>query len=63
MRKRDRIIRARIAGSVTSNAKSLAARTNGKRGGRPANPAIKRIMAERQCSRQRAHQILNRQHS
>lgn len=48
----------RKGGSVTSRAKVRAARNNGKRGGRPANPAIKRIMRERGVSRQRAHQIL-----
>ncbi|HEV7523221.1 MAG TPA: hypothetical protein VGP89_19120 [Candidatus Angelobacter sp.] len=30
----------------------------GKAGGRPGNPEVKRIMAERGVSRQRAHQIL-----
>ena len=59
MRKADRIKRARQAGSATSEAKSSAARANGAKGGRPANPEIKRIMAERGCSRQRAHQILH----
>lgn len=46
------------AGSVSSIAKTAAARENGKHGGRPANPEIRRIMAERGCTRQRAHQIL-----
>jgi hypothetical protein len=46
------------AGSICSAAKTAAARENGKRGGRPANPEIQRIMVERGCTRQRAHQIL-----
>lgn len=50
--------RGRIGGKATSKAKAAAARANGKRGGRPADPRIKAIMAERGCSRQRAHQIL-----
>ena len=31
----------------------------GKKGGRPPNPEIARIMKEHDCSRQRAYQILN----
>ncbi|HKW75349.1 MAG TPA: hypothetical protein VJN64_07475 [Terriglobales bacterium] len=61
----DLIERARKAGSKTSERKAEAARRNGLlggphgiKGGRPANPEIKRIMQERGVSRQRAHQIL-----
>jgi hypothetical protein len=54
----DRTAIASRAGSVRSAAKAEAARANGKRGGRPADPRIKAIMAERGVSRQRAHQIL-----
>lgn len=46
------------AGSVTSRRKASAARTNGRLGGRPENPEIKRIMQESGVTRQRAHQIL-----
>jgi len=44
----------------TSEAKAAASRANGKLGGRPADPRIKAIMAERGCTRQRAHQILKK---
>lgn len=46
------------AGSVSTAAKAAAARVNGALGGRPADPRIKAIMAERGVTRQRAHQIL-----
>ncbi len=58
MRKAERIKRAQAAGRITSEAKAVSSRENGKRGGRPGNPEIKRIMQERGVSRQRAHQIL-----
>jgi hypothetical protein len=62
MRKADRIQRARAAGLIggraATEAKAAAARVNGKRGGRPGDPEIKRIMAARGVTRQRAHQIL-----
>ena len=61
MGKRERIRRARNAGSITSEAKAIAVRENGKKGGRPGNPAIKLLMAERGITRQRAHQILRSQ--
>jgi hypothetical protein len=48
----------RLAAQSTSKRKALAARRNGQLGGRPGNPEIKRIMAERGVTRQRAHQIL-----
>lgn len=51
---------ARLKGAQsTSKRKAKAARLNGAKGGRPANPEIKRIMQERGVTRQRAHQILN----
>lgn len=51
---------ARLKGArSTSKRKAEAVRLNGAKGGRPGNPEIKRIMAERGVSRQRAHQILN----
>jgi hypothetical protein len=37
---------------------ALAAHRVGQLGGRPGNPEVKRIMAERGVTRQRAHQIL-----
>lgn len=43
---------------LTSKRKARAARKNGKLGGRPGNPEIKRIMAALGVTRQRAHQIL-----
>jgi hypothetical protein len=49
----------RNAGAAASRRKTRAVRKNGRLGGRPGNPEIKRIMEERGCSRQRAHQILN----
>ncbi len=59
MNKEERISEARRqAGKVSSPKKASASRENGKRGGRPGNPEIARIMEERGCSRQRAHQIL-----
>jgi hypothetical protein len=65
MRKRDLIKLKSKAGSVSSPAKTAAVRENGKRGaahgikgGRPANPEIKRIMAERGCTRQMASMVL-----
>jgi hypothetical protein len=70
MRKRDLIKLKRKAGSVSSPAKAAAVRENGKlgaahgiKGGRPANPEIKRIMDERGCSRQRAHVIFFKRNS
>jgi hypothetical protein len=56
--KMDRKVSGRKGGTVSSVAKVAAARENGKRGGRPADPRIKAIMADRGCTRQRAHQIL-----
>ena len=50
--------RGALGGSTTTEAKLSAARSNGKLGGRPGDPRIKSIMAERGCTRQRAHQIL-----
>lgn len=47
------------AGSVTSRKKARASRENAKKGGRPGNPEIARIMREKGVTRQRAHQILN----
>jgi hypothetical protein len=47
-------------GSIKTPAKAKASRKNGKLGGRPKNPAIKRIMREHKCSRQYAYQILKR---
>ncbi len=58
--KKERSARAARAGSVKTEAKAAAARANGALGGRPGNPAIRQIMDERGCSRQRAHQILKR---
>lgn len=55
MKKRDRIKRARNAGQVSTPAKAAAARANGRK--RKMNPEVARIMAERGCSRQRAHII------
>lgn len=46
------------AGSVTSSRKTRAVRANGRLGGRPGNPEIKRIMQKLGVSRQRAWQIL-----
>jgi hypothetical protein len=51
MNKRDRIKRARNAGIVSSPAKTDAVRENGKLGGRPRNPEIAKIMAQRGCTR------------
>ncbi len=42
------------AGSVTSASKARAARKNGKLGGRPGNPEIKRIQKQLGVTRQRA---------
>ena len=50
--------RGSIGGRATTQAKAAAARENGRRGGRPGDPRIKAIMAERGVSRQRAHKIL-----
>jgi hypothetical protein len=50
------------AGSVTSKRKARAARKNGQSGGRPGNPAIKRIMRERGVSRQYAWKIWKDKH-
>lgn len=58
MKKLTHAERGAIGGSAISDAKAKAVRENGKRGGRPADPRIKAIMAERGCSRQRAHQII-----
>jgi hypothetical protein len=40
------------AGCVTSPAKTASCQANGKRGGRPGNPEVTAIMAEKGCSRQ-----------
>lgn len=48
------------AGSVTSKAKTRTSKENGKQGGRPGNPAIKRIMKQRGVSRQRAWVIFQK---
>jgi hypothetical protein len=58
LNKRERIKRARNAGSVTSTAKAEAARENGERGGRPANPEIAKVMAERGCTRAMASLVV-----
>jgi hypothetical protein len=49
------------AGSVTSPRKKRTSRANGKQGGRPGNPAIKRIMRQRGVTRQRAWVIWKEQ--
>lgn len=48
----------RYLGGKTSAAKARAARKNGKRGGRPKNPVIQKIMEKHRCSRQYAYKIL-----
>jgi hypothetical protein len=58
MKKRERIKRARNAGSVSSPAKADAVRENGKLGGRPRNPEIAKIMAERGCTRAMASLVV-----
>jgi hypothetical protein len=50
----------RYLGGLTSDAKARAARKNGKKGGRPVNPVIQRIMKQHKCSRQYAYEILKR---
>jgi hypothetical protein len=44
--------------SKISRKKLLAARRNGKLGGRPRNPEIAKIMAERGCTRQMASMVV-----
>lgn len=49
----------RAAGNVPSKKRIRTARENGRLGGRPGNPEIKRIMEKLGVSRQRAWQIVN----
>ena len=61
MNKRQRIERARVAGRASAGVpRGESARENGRRGGRPGNPEIWRIMAERNCSRQAAWKIFKK---
>jgi hypothetical protein len=46
------------AGQVRSKAKARTSRRNGQLGGRPRNPEIARIMAERGCTRQMAWMVV-----
>ena len=59
MKKADLIQRAQKAGHASKGIpRGESSRKNGRHGGRPADPDIKRIMKERGVSRQRAHQIV-----
>jgi hypothetical protein len=50
-------------GSIKTPKKARASRENGKKGGRPHNPKIQRIMEKQGCSRQRAYRILKERES
>lgn len=58
MTKKQRIARARKAGSAKSDAKRAASRANGAKGGRPTNQQIAGYLAEHQCSRSTAYRKL-----